>query len=306
MTVATPLVDGIPDPPAEPSGRAEVEVVARDDGSPAYPHLYSTGSVAARVARDGLYLVGAAAGPIGGDLVEVDLRVGPAACLVVRSSSAPVARRGRVDPHSVVRVTVGVEPGATIVWLTEPAVVAAGASHEIAAEVELACGSTLAWYDAVRLGRAGEPPGSWRSRLSVRSPGTPGTPGTPRSVSDLRLGSLFPEWQSQAVLSEARCLQSLVLIDPRSPPLEAGTERLRSAWGGSLPLARGGVQLIAFGDDFSDCGDLLGRLLDRAGGGRIPGVSGLTNCQALRDRPGPTPMDPTRAEPTKEKELDPS
>jgi len=268
MAIAPPPVDEAVDRPAGPSGRVEVEVMARGDGPPAYRRLYSTGSVAARVARDGLYLVGAAAGPIGGDLVEVDLRVGPAASLVVRANSASVARRGRVDPRSAVRVTAEVERGGAIAWLTEPAVAAAGASHEVAAEVQLACGSRLAWYDAVRLGRAGEAPGSWRSRLSVRCS------GTPRIVSDLCLGSLFPTWRSPAVLGGAHCLQSLVLIDPEARPCEAGTERLGSAWGGSLPLAHGGTQLIALGDDFAECGRLLERLRARAGGDWVPGIPG--------------------------------
>ena len=242
--------------------------MARGDGPPAYRRLYSTGSVAARVAATASTWSGrrlARSGAISSKWTFGSARRHPWSCAPTRprwpvgDGSIP-ARPSASPPRS--------STAAPIAWLTEPAVAAAGASHEVAAEVQLACGSRLAWYDAVRLGRAGEAPGSWRSRLSVRCS------GTPRIVSDLCLGSLFPTWRSPAVLGGAHCLQSLVLIDPEARPCEAGTERLGSAWGGSLPLAHGGTQLIALGDDFAECGRLLERLRARAGGDWVPGIPG--------------------------------
>jgi urease accessory protein len=250
VTLGEPPVAGAARLPA--SGTVDVVVAAGAGAQPRLTHLFCTGSIAARPTPRGLWLVGASANPIGGDSVDVRLDIGHDAELEVRSASAAVARRGHCTAHSCQEVAATVGRGATLSWLTEPSIAARGACHETTAEVQLAAGAKLAWYDGVVLGRDGEEYGSWRSRLSIRRC------ERPVFVSDLSLGPAYPWWRSPAVLDGARCCLSLVVVDPDIPPVsDALTEEGKNARGGAMVLAAGGLQLVAVGDDYLECSEML-------------------------------------------------
>ena len=111
-----------------------------------------------------LLLVGGAAGPVGGDLLEFDLEVCDGAEVVVRSIAATLAQPGPGgDPsRSVTRVKVG--RGARLDWCTEPLVSVRGSEHDARLELDLARDSSVRLVEHFLLGRSNESPGS----LSVR------------------------------------------------------------------------------------------------------------------------------------------
>src|ERR1700722_18891857 len=90
-----------------------------------------------------VYRVGGAAGPIGGDRLELRIDVGAGAFLRVRTAAASIALPGLDGLESVLRVSVSVGAGGRLEYLPEPVVVTAGARHATVVSVTLAAGAAL-------------------------------------------------------------------------------------------------------------------------------------------------------------------
>ena len=75
-----------------------------------------------------LYLMGTAGGPHGGDDLSTEVVVAPGTELTVRSVAATVALPGD-GSRSQHRMRVDVGEGATLRWMPEPLVAAAGCHH---------------------------------------------------------------------------------------------------------------------------------------------------------------------------------
>ena len=73
--------------------------------------LRSDGPLALRETPRGVYLVGTAAGPLGGDDLALDIDVGPGACLVIRSAAAMLLLPGPEGGESALRITRPGRPG---------------------------------------------------------------------------------------------------------------------------------------------------------------------------------------------------
>ncbi|MCY4036842.1 MAG: urease accessory protein UreD [bacterium] len=143
---------------------AVVEVRAAGNRS-RYQTLRSDPPLLLRPTPAGLYLVGGAAGPLGGDRLDCRISVGEAASLVMRSSAASVVLPGP-EPSSM-RVSASVDEGGGLCWAPAPTITVADSSHESSAVVDLAAGAVLRWRDDVVLGRSGEGPGTLRATLRV-------------------------------------------------------------------------------------------------------------------------------------------
>lgn len=159
--------------------------------------------------------------------------------------------------------------GATLWWHPEPGVSVEGSDHHCRARVTLAPSARLSWLEELVLGRALSPPGRYRTTLRVeRSDGYPllvsdlvATPGTPAEPP-----SLF-------ALENARAASAVVIIDPSTevgrwrsvtdrdlpPGLSTG------AVGTALPLASGGLQVMAWGPSLTACRQALAGLTKAAG-----------------------------------------
>jgi urease accessory protein len=120
-----------------------------------------------------VYLVSAAGGPVGGDLLDLRIEVGAGAALRLRTVAASVALPGADGGESVLAVRASVAPGGALEYLPEPMVVADGARHTTDIQVELAAGATLVLRDEIVLGRHGERGGACRTRLRVDYDGRP-------------------------------------------------------------------------------------------------------------------------------------
>jgi urease accessory protein len=168
-----------------------------------------------------VYLVGGAAGPLGGDRLRLDIAVGPGAALCVRTVAASVALPARTGAPSRFEVAVTVSSGGALAWLPEPTVAAAGCHHVVAATVELDEGATLQWRDELICGRYGEPPGTATVSTSVRYA------GRPLLHQSLSIGEGADGWDGPAVLGGAKATGSLLTVGTAEAPCVLGPTAVR-------------------------------------------------------------------------------
>lgn len=155
---------------AGPDGRTRLATMSADGQLAVRETGPATVSGAARV-----HLVGAAAGPMGGDEVVVTLEVGPGAALEVRSAAAAIALPGGARDGSTARVRteVTVAIGARLDLACEPTVVCSGAGLAALTEVDAAEGGDVRIVEQTVFGRHGEHGGDWTGRTSATADGLP-------------------------------------------------------------------------------------------------------------------------------------
>ncbi|MFF5218080.1 urease accessory protein UreD [Micromonospora sp. NPDC000442] len=180
-----------------------------------------------------VYVVGGAAGPLAGDDLRLDVEVGPGAVVRVHTVAASVALPGRPGAVSRTLVRATVADGATLYWLPEQLVAAAGCAHVADSHVDLAEGGVLHWRDELICGRHGEQPGNVEINTWVD------LAERPLLRQSLAVGPNSAGWAGPAVLAGASATGSLLIVDPARPaasPAVCGT-RAR------LPLAGGPATL---------------------------------------------------------------
>ncbi len=190
--------------------KASAAVVAERgaDGTLRLPVQRSQAPLVLRRTAEAVYVVGGAAGPLGGDVLELRIEVREGATLRLRTAAAAVALPGRDGEESVLSVTVAVATGARLEYLPEPTVAANGARHRTEIRVDLATGAALVLRDEVILGRYGERGGACRTRLRVDLAGVP-LLRHELDVSGTDEVSLGP-----AVLAGHRTAGSLLCVEP--------------------------------------------------------------------------------------------
>ena len=109
---------------------------------------------------------------LGGDVVELDVRVGPDARLDLFDVAGTVAYHGR-GQASGWHVRVVLAEGATLTYAGEPFVVGDGADVTRTLRVDLVAGASALVRDTVVLGRTGQRGGRLRSLATVRRDGRP-------------------------------------------------------------------------------------------------------------------------------------
>ncbi len=202
--------------------------------------LRSDGPIALRETPDGVYLVGAAAGPVGGDRLRLDIVVGPGAHLRIRSVATAMAMPG--SGESVYTIDARVE--GRLDFAPEPSIAVRGCFHRAVSRIDLGPEGGLRWLEELVLGRHREEPGRHVSRIDVTRE------GRPLLRHELRLDSAA---RSRAVVGDAKAVGSLVRTDATAPAhAEEGVAL--------LPLAAGGLLVNAVAPDSA----ALRRLLLRA------------------------------------------
>jgi urease accessory protein len=200
--------------------RAEARIVAEADGRGGTRLAVLRGESPLLLRRTGprtggdvtVHLVGGAAGPLRGDDLRLDLEVGPGARLAVHSVAAQLALPGRPDaPASRLEIRAVVAAGATLRWLPEPLIAAAGCDHRAATRVEVEAGGALLWRDDLVCGRHDEPSGAVHTDLIIRYA------GSTLHRHELTVGPRAPGWSGGAVLGGGRAVGSLVLAGPDLP-----------------------------------------------------------------------------------------
>ncbi len=203
---------------AEPDGRGGTRLTELYGEAPLLPRRTGPAQV---------HLVGGAAGPLGGDRLRLDVRVCPGASLTVHTVAATLALPG--PGLSTLDIHVRVGQGATLRWLPEPLVAAAGCHHRTVSTVELDHGAELVWREEIVAGRFGEEPGELTAALRVR------LDGVPLLAQELAVGPGATGWAGAAVLGGARATGSLLVVDAAPPPVGSGTSP-ECSWA-TMPLA---------------------------------------------------------------------
>ncbi|WP_131745793.1 urease accessory protein UreD [Frankia sp. Cppng1_Ct_nod] len=244
--------------------RSEVPLVLRRTGIQA-GSATGAGADHPRLPTVTVYLVNAAAGPLAGDRLRLDISVGAGVRLVLRSVAATVALPGHGDGPSLFDVHATVASGGVCEYLPEPTVAARGCHHLMQATVRLAATARLVWREEIVLGRFGEAAGSVSSalRVDVDTAGDPGTRTRTRTSTrtgsntarmtrplvrqDLRLGPDAPGLDGPAVLGGARAIGSLLVAGP-GPDGLAVSPAVTDVFA-VLPLAGPGVLVSALAPD---------------------------------------------------------
>lgn len=221
--------------------RVHVVAVAGPGGGTRLATVSADGQLAVRATgRTGgaarVHLVGAAAGPMGGDEVVVTLDVGPGATLDVRSAAAAIALPGGARDGSAARVRteITVAAGGRLHLACEPTVVCAGAALTAATEVDAAPGAEIRVDEQTVLGRHGEAGGDWTGRTSATVAGLP---------------ALRTTLDGAALLSKrARAVVTVLCLGPSTADTApAAAEGF--PWAVLTPLAVGGWSATAWAAD---------------------------------------------------------
>ncbi len=217
---------------------AEIEAIAGPDGVTRLPVLASQVPLVLRRTASAVYVVGGAAGPIGGDELRLRITVGAGAFLRLRTAAASVALPGLDGHESALRVSASVAAGGRLEYLPEPVVVAAGARHATQVSVTLAAGASLLLRDELLLGRHGEAGGAARTVLRVDYA------GRPLLRQSLAVSGTDPASLGPAMLSGHRAVGSLLVVSqpPARRPTAPGPvtpERTATASAGGGPLRSG-------------------------------------------------------------------
>jgi urease accessory protein len=256
------------------SATASIEAVAGPGGVTRLPVLASQVPLVLRRTPSGVYLVGGAAGPIGGDELSLRVTVGAGAILRLRSAAASIALRGLDGRESVLRVSVSVAAGGRLEYLPEPVVISAGARHATLISVSLADGASLMLRDELLLGRHGEAGGSARTVLRVDYA------GRPLLRQSLAVSGTDPAALGPAVLSGHRAVGSLLLVN--SPAGLGGDDAVGDGAVGDGAVGDGAIGDDAIGD--AGTGDGTGGDGGVAGGA---GAGAATTDRAVMRLAGP-------------------
>jgi urease accessory protein len=242
--------------------RAEARIVAEADGRGGTRLAVLRGESPLLVRRTGpradggevtVHLVGGAAGPLRGDELRIEVEVGPGAGLEVRSVAAQLALPGRPGlPPSRLTVHASVAENASLRWLPEPLIAAAGCDHQSFTEVEVAEGGSLLWRDDLVCGRHAETSGAVRADVTIRYA------NSTLYRHELTVGPAAPGWSGAAVLGGGRAVGALILAGPDlpSPALLGGDAAL-------MPLAGPGLLASAVGQDIRQVRAALDPLCER-------------------------------------------
>nr|AQT38898.1 UreD [Streptomyces sp.] len=156
-------------------------------------------------------LAAAAAGPLGGDRLQLDVEVGAGASLALRGVSATLALPGPHNETSRTDVRVRVAEGAALLWQPRPVIAARGCDHRATTLIDLAPGARLLVREEILLGRHGEQPGTLRQRLRVTAT------NRPLYDQELAFGPGVPGWSGPAVTAGRKAVGTLLVVDPGSP-----------------------------------------------------------------------------------------
>jgi urease accessory protein len=121
-----------------------------------------------RTGPDRVHLIQAAGGPLGGDDLELRIRLAENTRLTVHTAGATVAQAGRAGTGPARwSVRARLEPGARLCWWPEPTVVCDGADLITVLDLQVLDGASALVREEVLLGRFGQSGGRYRGELRV-------------------------------------------------------------------------------------------------------------------------------------------
>jgi urease accessory protein len=189
---------------------ARVEV-ARRGGHDVLVDVRSEPPLAIRPVGDRVLVAGAAAGPVGGDELALDVVVGACARLSLGTVAATMVWPGPTGLPSQHTIRVEVGSGGHVRWEPEPLVAVAGCRHSADTHLALAAGATAWLVEEVVLGRAGEACGDMSLLWRVERDGRPLVHHAEQ------LGPSTPGWGSAVTTGHHRHLLAAVAVGCATP-----------------------------------------------------------------------------------------
>lgn len=260
---------------------AVIGTAMRADGTTSLPTLGSSPPLRLMPTPDAIYLVSAAAAPLNGDRISLEIYVAPGTEVTVKTVAASLVWPGTSPVPSQFSIRARVGEGGTLRWLPEPLVPVAGSVHRMTADIELASDAELIWREEVVLGRYRERPGELSSRLTITRNDGAATAAQPLLRQELVIGS--DGFATPAVLCQMGATGSVTVIregamEQYEPIADDASEAAL------LELECGGHQVLAAASDAAR----LRSLLDR-------GLAALTTLPAT-DSPPTTSIATTRSD----------
>lgn len=186
-------------------------------------------------------LTAGAAGPIGGDRLELTIHVGAGSTLVLTEVAHTLLLPSHDRATSTTTIRVTVECDATLIWLPEPIIAARGCHHLGITDITLAEGSRLLVREELLLGRHGEPSGQLRQRLHVT------VNDRPLHHQDLRLGDDIS--RTPAVAARYRAVGSILVADADWTPATQPAARPLTKTAALMPLTPNAVLVSALAEN---------------------------------------------------------
>lgn len=152
---------------------AVIGTALREDGTTALPTLGCTPPLRLMPTPDGVHIVGAAAAPLNGDRISLEVFVAPGTRLAIRTVAASIAWPGSSPVPSQFTIRAHVGRGGRLDWLPEPLVPVEGSVHRVSAQIDVEDDATLVWREELVLGRHNEAPGELSSALRIDGAGKP-------------------------------------------------------------------------------------------------------------------------------------
>lgn len=242
--------------------RAHAVVVAapgRRAGEVRYRTLRSDPPLLLRPTPAGLHLVGGAAGPLGGDELDLEIHVAAGADLRVRSAAASLVLPG--SGISDVRVRATVAEGASLDWAPEPTVSVVGSRHRQRSDVHVEAGGVVRWTETLVLGRTGEPGGDLDATLRIERD------RAPVLHQQLGCGSDAPGWSGVAGLGSHRVVGTCVTVGLRATGAPPRHDERTDARGMAVVLTPDVSLAQAVGPDAPATAAILTALAIQAGPG---------------------------------------
>lgn len=184
-----------------------------------------------------VWLVASAAGPMGGDDLNLRIEVAEGARVTVHSAAAQLVLPGTTDAPARLTIEVHLAEGAHLTWSPEPTVIATGATLHQRTSVDMTETANLTWRETVVLGRHDEPAGHLTSALRVDRAGQPLLRHT--------LKVPTPAWQGPAGLAGARAIAAELRAGREAAPVQTVPGSCRGDAAVVLPLDGNGALAMA-------------------------------------------------------------
>jgi urease accessory protein len=181
-----------------------------------------------------VHLVSTAAGPLGGDVLDLVLDLAPGTTLELGSIGSSLVLPGPGESLSRVTARVGAE--AVLRYTPEPVVLASGSAHRSLVRLEQSPTARVLWREELVLGRHAEPAGRCRTRFDAT------VDGRPLLRQELLVGDPATAG-SPAVYGTSRCLGTTLVTSCD------GKEAVVGDGVAVLPLAGPGTLVSALADD---------------------------------------------------------
>lgn len=242
--------------------RAHAAVVAAPGVRPGevrYRTLRSDPPLLLRPTPAGLHLVGGAAGPLGGDELDLEVVVEAGAHLRVRSAAASIVLPG--EGTSDVRVRATVADDASLDWAPEPTVSVQHSRHRQHTSVTVEGTGRVTWTETLVLGRTGERGGALDATLRVVRDDVPAL------HQQLGCGGQTPGWSGVAGMGGHRVVCTTVGVGAGHQGSVTAHDEVTGARGMVVTLDEGVTLAQVVADDAPDATALMAALAIRSAPG---------------------------------------